>query len=113
MTKRIERTKEVALTGAEFRSLGHELVDQLADLIDGIGERPVARDLTPRQLRTLLPRGGMPSDGMAAGAIFDEVLPHLIDTSTFNSHPRFFGYISGSPAPAGILADLMASALNP
>ena len=30
-----------------------------------------------------------------------------------NAHPRLFVYISGCPAPAGILADLVASAVNP
>src|SRR5207253_8831214 len=31
----------------------------------------------------------------------------------FNGHPRFFGYITSSPAPIGMLGDLLASALNP
>ena len=113
MNKPIERTKTIALTGAEFRALGHELVDRLADLIDGITDLPVARDVKPRQLRALLPSGGMPTDGTELSALFDEVLTDLTETSTFNSHPRFFGYISGSPAPAGILADLVASTFNP
>ncbi|MGH7460448.1 MAG: pyridoxal phosphate-dependent decarboxylase family protein [Longimicrobiales bacterium] len=113
MSNRIERTKAIALTGAEFRAVGHELVDRLADLIDGIADLPVAQDSTPRQLRALLPAGGMPAQGEDLEALFAEVLPQLIETSTFNAHPRFFGYISGSPAPAGILADLVASAFNP
>src|SRR5690606_7283374 len=33
--------------------------------------------------------------------------------STFNGHPRFFGYITAGPAPIGILGDLLASAVNP
>src|SRR5205814_6103427 len=28
-------------------------------------------------------------------------------------HPRFFGYITSSPAPIGMLGDLLAAALNP
>src|SRR5262245_62672835 len=108
----IERTKQIALTGAEFRALGHELVDRLADFIDNISERPVARGLSPRVLRTRLPAGGMPAAGMDLQQLFDEAWAPLVETSTWNSHPRFFGYISGCPAPAGILADLMASALN-
>ena len=37
----------------------------------------------------------------------------LFDHSLFNAHPRFFGYITASPAPIGILADFLASAVNP
>jgi aromatic-L-amino-acid/L-tryptophan decarboxylase len=32
--------------------------------------------------------------------------------SLLNGHPRFFGYITSSPAPIGMLGDLLASALN-
>jgi glutamate/tyrosine decarboxylase-like PLP-dependent enzyme len=37
----------------------------------------------------------------------------LFEHSLFNGHPRFFGYITASPAPIGILGDLLASAINP
>jgi glutamate/tyrosine decarboxylase-like PLP-dependent enzyme len=37
----------------------------------------------------------------------------LFDHSLFNAHPRFWGYITSSPAPIGILGDFLASALNP
>ena len=101
------------MSGDEFRQIGHNLVDRLADLIDNIDTFAVAKPVTPRQLKALLPAGGMPQDGTPAGQVFREVLTHLFETSTFNAHPRFFGYISGSPAPAGILADLAAAAVNP
>ena len=32
--------------------------------------------------------------------------------SLFNGHPRFFGYITSSPAPIGALGDLLAGAIN-
>jgi glutamate/tyrosine decarboxylase-like PLP-dependent enzyme len=37
----------------------------------------------------------------------------LFAHSLFNGHPRFFGYITSSPAPIGMLGDLLASAINP
>jgi glutamate/tyrosine decarboxylase-like PLP-dependent enzyme len=36
----------------------------------------------------------------------------LFDRSLFNGHPRFFGYITSSPAPIGMFGDLLAAALN-
>ena len=36
----------------------------------------------------------------------------LFDHSTFNGHPRFFGYITSSPAPIGMFGDLLAAAVN-
>lgn len=45
-------------------------------------------------------------------AIFAELQPTLFDHSLFTTHPRFWGYITGSAAPAGMLADLLASSVN-
>ncbi|HEX6975613.1 MAG TPA: aminotransferase class V-fold PLP-dependent enzyme, partial [Vicinamibacterales bacterium] len=37
----------------------------------------------------------------------------LFEHSLFNGHPRFFGYITASPAPIGMLGDFLAAAVNP
>src|SRR5688572_22232909 len=100
------RQSAAGMSGAEFRAIGHNLVDRIAELIDSIDELPVARPVSPRVLRPQLPAGGMPREGTEAGKLFREALTMLFENSTFNAHPRFFGYISGSPAPIGILADL-------
>ncbi len=36
----------------------------------------------------------------------------MVNNSLFNGHPRFWGYITSSPTPIGMLGDLMASAIN-
>ena len=36
----------------------------------------------------------------------------MFANSTFNGHPRFFGYITSSAAPIGALADMLAAAVN-
>jgi glutamate/tyrosine decarboxylase-like PLP-dependent enzyme len=37
----------------------------------------------------------------------------LMRHSLFNAHPRFWGYITSGPAPISVLADFLASAMNP
>ena len=37
----------------------------------------------------------------------------LFEHSLFNVHPKFWGYITGSPAPLGMLGDLLAAGINP
>src|SRR6185436_6101585 len=46
------------------------------------------------------------------GALLREAAGLLFDHSLFNGHPRFFGYITSSAAPIGMLADLLAAAVN-
>jgi glutamate/tyrosine decarboxylase-like PLP-dependent enzyme len=36
----------------------------------------------------------------------------LVKNSLFNGHPRFWGYVTSSPTPIGMLGDLLASAVN-
>ena len=37
----------------------------------------------------------------------------LTAVSLYNGHPKFLGYVTSSPAPVGMLADLLAAAVNP
>jgi glutamate/tyrosine decarboxylase-like PLP-dependent enzyme len=55
----------------------------------------------------------LPESGMDPGALLEKTAQLLFDHSLFNGHPRFFGYITASPAPIGILGDFLASAVNP
>jgi aromatic-L-amino-acid/L-tryptophan decarboxylase len=96
----------------QFRAVGHELVDTLADLLADVGAHPVAREQDPADIKALLP-AGLPQNGADPANLLRETARILIDRSTFTSHPQFFGYINGSVAPIGALADLLASAVNP
>lgn len=97
----------------DFRVLGHRMVDNIADFLQALHERPVTPKDTPAMIRTLLPTGGLPQHGSDPGALLDEAASLMFDHSTFNGHPRFLGYITSSAAPIGALGDLLAAAVNP
>jgi glutamate/tyrosine decarboxylase-like PLP-dependent enzyme len=97
-----------------FRALGHRLVDQLAGYLDAIPRGPVTRDESAIEVREALNlTGPLPESGMDPAPLLERTARLLFDHSLFNAHPRFFGYISGSPAPIGMLGDLLAAAVNP
>jgi len=106
------RESPAELTPAQFREIGHRLVDQIAGFLATIDERPVVPPVSPRELRALLGGDGVPQRGMNPGTIIDEAAELMFSNSTLNGHPRFFGYITSSAAPIGALADLLASAVN-
>ncbi len=109
-----ERDAPVALSADEFRTLGHRLVDRLADLLASVPDRPLTHDISPSSLRAALDLDGpLPEHGVAPGPLLDETTTRLFEHSLFNAHPRFFGYITAPPAPIGILGDFLASAANP
>jgi len=97
-----------------FRTLGHRVVDQIAELLAAVPERPISPDATPASVREALDLNGpLPEDGTDPSALLTTITPQLFAHSLFNAHPRFFGYITAAPAPIGVLGDFVASALNP
>jgi glutamate/tyrosine decarboxylase-like PLP-dependent enzyme len=102
------------MTAAEFRAAGHRLVDTIADRLDRIPQGPVTRAESVDTLRSVLKsERTLPESGSDPQPLVSEAAELLFDHSLFNGHPRFFGYITSSPAPIGMLGDLLAAAVNP
>jgi glutamate/tyrosine decarboxylase-like PLP-dependent enzyme len=98
----------------QFRALGQALVDQIASLLESVPRGPVTRDESPSDVRAALGlNGGLPDEGSDVATLLTTTAGQLFEHSLFNGHPRFFGYITSSPAPIGMLGDLLASAINP
>jgi glutamate/tyrosine decarboxylase-like PLP-dependent enzyme len=98
----------------EFRRAGHSLVDSIATFLESVPERPVTHGESPEQIRSALDAAAhLPHAGSDAAALLHDAARLLYEHSLLNGHPRFFGYITSSPAPIGILADLLAAAVNP
>jgi len=107
------RDAPVAMDAATFRTLGHRLVDQVAEFLESIPRGPVTRDESPSTVRESLDlSGSLPESGTDPGPLLERTAQLLFDHSLFNGHPRFFGYITAPPAPIGVLADFLAAAVN-
>jgi aromatic-L-amino-acid/L-tryptophan decarboxylase len=108
------RQSALAMDAAVFRTLGHRLVDQLAELLESVPRGPVTRDESPSAVRDALDLAGpLPEAGTDPGLLLERTTKLLFEHSLFNAHPRFFGYITAPPAPIGILGDFLAAAVNP
>ena len=95
----------------EFRDVGHQVVDMLAEYFDGIEEKAVFPDVEPRTVNELfvepLPRDPSPPDQVLA-----ELESKLLPYCTHVGHPGYMGLITPSPNPVGVIADFICSALN-
>ncbi len=108
------RDAPLDLEPEEFRALGHQLVDRIAGYLAELKQRPVTPAGSPAQVREALHAGRpLPDSGSDAGLTLHETADLLFKHSLSNGHPRFFGYITSSAAPIGMLADLLASTVNP
>ncbi len=106
------RAAALNIAPEEFRALGHDLVDRLAAFLGDLPSLPVTSGETPKAVRALLPAGQLPDEGAEPAELLSGTAELLIQHSLFNGHPRFFGYVTSSPAPIGMLADLLAAAVN-
>src|SRR4030095_11238848 len=95
----------------EFRTTGHELVDKIADYLDEVSRMPVFPDIDPAALESLFDEA-IPSEGKSLEEVMSEVDEKLLPYCTHVNHPGYFGLITPSPTPVGILGDFLASALN-
>ena len=107
------REAPLEIHGDEFRKLGHQLVDEIAEFLDSLPQRPVTTAESPQTMRRLLGSDTLPQRGSPPNELLDDTARVLFDHSLFNGHPRFWGYITSSAAPIGLLADLLAATVNP
>jgi glutamate/tyrosine decarboxylase-like PLP-dependent enzyme len=114
LDSRSSRDAALAMDGATFRKLGHQLVDHVAQFLESLPARPVTCDESPSALREALElTGPLPEQGTDPAILLERTAQRLFEHSLFNGHPRFFGYITAAPAPIGILGDFLAAAVNP
>jgi glutamate/tyrosine decarboxylase-like PLP-dependent enzyme len=93
-----------------LRALGHRILDDMFDHLEHIRSRPVWQDMPPaarEQLRRPLPRG----PGTLAEA-YDTLQQSVIPYTVGNPHPGFMGWVHGAGTPVGMVAEMMAGALN-
>jgi glutamate/tyrosine decarboxylase-like PLP-dependent enzyme len=109
----MSRARPLHLDREAFRAIGHRLVDQVAELLESVPTRPVTPGEEPPEVRKALGTDApLPEEGSDPAVLLQETARLLFDHSLFNGHPRFWGYITSSPAPIGMYADFLAAAVN-
>jgi glutamate/tyrosine decarboxylase-like PLP-dependent enzyme len=108
------RVSPLAMSPEEFRKLGIELVDRIADFLESLPSRPVTPAESPDDIRHALEaQRTLPQHGADPAQLLNHAADLLFDHSLFNGHPRFWGYVTSSAAPIGALGELLAAAVNP
>lgn len=99
------------MTPEQFRRHGKELIDWIADYWETVGDRPITPDLSPGDIRGMLPVSAPES-----GESFDQVLADLdrivMPGVTHWQSPGWFAYFPANVSFPAILGDLAASGLG-
>ncbi|MBV9757666.1 MAG: cytochrome D ubiquinol oxidase subunit I [Alphaproteobacteria bacterium] len=94
----------------ELRALGHRMVDDMFDYVQGIRERPVWQRF-PEAGRAEL-RDALPRTPARAVDVYEDFRRLVLPYATGNVHPRFMGWVHGGGNVVGMLAELLAGGLN-
>jgi aromatic-L-amino-acid decarboxylase len=96
---------------AEFRRLGHELVDWVADYREGIADLPVMSRVEPGDIAARLPgKPPLRSDGLSD--VIEDLNRTVLPGITHWNHPGWFAYFPSNTDLASVLADLVAAGLG-
>lgn len=95
----------------EFRDTGHRLIDWISEYLETVEERPLFPDVEPAYLNQLFAEDP-PRVGLTAEQVMQQLEEKFFPYCAHVSHPGYMGLITPTPTPMGILADLIASALN-
>jgi aromatic-L-amino-acid/L-tryptophan decarboxylase len=107
------RHNPIEISKGDFRKAGYQLVDAISDFLGTIDQKPVTTGETPKQIEDILGNASLPENGKPLSEIITRTSDLIFNHSLLNGHPKFLGYITSSPAPIGVLADLLAATVNP
>ena len=94
----------------ELRALAHAMLDQAFDHQQHVRRRPVWQPI-PQQVKSAIVEP-LPQEPQGAASVCRDLSERILPYTTGNTHPRFFGWVHGTGTPGGIIAEMMAAAIN-
>ncbi|MBM3124831.1 MAG: aminotransferase class V-fold PLP-dependent enzyme [Chloroflexi bacterium] len=95
----------------EFRRVGHQLIDWIADYRARVAGLPVQSSLEPGAVRAQLP-ASPPQDPQAFEEVFKDLDAIILPGLSHWQHPSFFGYFPGNGDLASVLGDYLSTGLG-
>ena len=99
------------MTPEEFRRIGHQIVDWVADYRATIGDRPVMAPCAPGEIKARLPTSP-PAAPESFDAILRDVDDIIMPGISHWQHPAFFGYFPANSSLASVLGDYLSTGLG-
>ncbi len=95
----------------DFRAHAHEIVDWVADYLEGIERFPVASQVQPGQIRAQIPESA-PVNGEPFETLLDDFKTVILPGMTHWQHPSFFAYFPANSSAPSLYAEMLTAALG-
>jgi len=96
------------MSSAQFRELGHQLVDYIADYHDTIGQHPVLSQVQPGDIAAQLPLTP-PEHGDGLTTLLSDLDEIVVPGLTHWQSPNFHGYFSCNATGPSILGEFLSA----
>ena len=94
----------------ELRAQAHRMLDDMIDYIASVRDRPVWQPI-PDAVRARF-REQLPREASDLGEVYRTFADFVAPYATGNVHPGFMGWVHGGGSAVGMLAEMLAAALN-
>src|SRR3954463_14835516 len=95
-----------------FLEDGRAALEWVAEYLERVRDLPVLAQVEPGEVRARLPAAA-PEEAEPFSAVLRDLDDVLLPGITHWQHPRYFAYFAVTASPPGVLAELLAAALNP
>ncbi len=95
----------------EFRRVGHQLIDWIADYRAHVAELPVRSKVQPGAIKAQL-SAQPPAKGESFDTIFRDLDHIIVPGLSHFQHPNFYGYFPANAELASVLGDYLSSGLG-
>ncbi len=109
--KNSEQQFDPDLKPDEFRKLGYQVIDQIADYYSTIRDVRVFPKSTSKEVEEIFYED-LPEEGQQPEKILEQWKKDILPYTTHLGSPRYFGYVNGSGSMIGTLAEALASSVN-
>jgi len=99
------------MTPEQFREMGHQLIDWIADYRQSIPELPVRAQVAPGEVRDALPAAA-PEGKEAFATLLGDLDTVIVPGVTQVQHPMHFGWFPSNASLASVLGDIASSGLG-
>jgi aromatic-L-amino-acid decarboxylase len=95
----------------ELKTLGHQMVDVMLDFLKNQRQYPAWRK-PGDDVKSFLSQE-LPQKPAKRNEVFNDFVNNILPYAKGNAHPRYWAWVEGGGTPFGMLADMLASGMNP
>ena len=99
------------MTPDEFRRIGYQMIDLIADYLETVEDRRIVPDIDPGDVRAMLPEHP-PTEPETWDAVMADIDRVVLPGITHWQHPNWFAYFPANTSYPSILGELLSAGLG-